>query len=94
MQRHKYKKHKRPGSTGKNHWNWTHGNATKLTRQEQADANCRLRYLCDMAIHGGFMTQPTKLIGRPPKDYIKPDFNNMWSWVYVLIKLDKLKLET
>jgi hypothetical protein len=70
MQRRKYKKHKRPGSTGQNHWNWSHGNATKLTRQEQADTNCRLRYLCDMAIHGGFMTQPTKLLGRPPNSPI------------------------
>ena len=90
MQRRKYKKHKRPGSTGQNHWNWSHGNTTKLTRQEQADTNCRIRYLCDLAKYGGFMSQSTKFIGRPPKDYIKLDFNNMWSWVYVLIKLNKL----
>ena len=52
----------------------SHGNATKLTRQEQAKTNCHLRYLCDMAINSGFiMSQPTKLLDRPPKDYIKQD---------------------
>ena len=91
MQRRKYKKHNRPGSTGQNHHAYKHGRCSQLTRQEQADTNCRLRYLCDMAIHGGFMSQPTKFIGRPPKDYIKPDFNNVWCWVYALIKVDTLK---
>ena len=92
MQRRKYKKHKRPGSTGQKHYAYKHGRCTKLTRQEQADANTRLRLLKDLAIYGGFMSQPTKFNGRPPRDYIKPDFNNVWSWVYVLIKLNKFKM--
>ena len=90
MQRRKYKKHKRPGSTGKNHWNWSHGNATKLTRKEQADTNCRLRYLCDIAIQGGFMSQPTKFIGRPPKDYIKLNLGKYENLVYALLKIHHL----
>jgi hypothetical protein len=89
MQRKKYKKHKRPGSSGSNHWNWSNRECSNRARQERADTNCRLRYLCDMAIHGGFMSQPTKFIGRPPKDYIKPDFNNLWSWVYMFMKIDR-----
>ena len=44
----------------------------------------------DMAIHGGFMSNPSKLLGRPPKDYFKPDFNNMWHRVYVHIKINDL----
>ena len=90
MQRRKYKKHKRPGSTGSNHWNWSHGNATKLTRQEQADTNCRLRYLCDMAIQGGFMSQPTKFIGRPPNDYLKLDLSKHENLIFALMKINKL----
>lgn len=89
MQRRKYKKHKRPGSTGQNHWNWSHGNATKLTRQEQADTNCRLRYLCDMAIHGGFMTHTTKFMGRPPNKYLRLDLSKPEHLVYVLMKINK-----
>jgi len=90
MQRRKNKKHKRPGSTGSNHWSWSHGNATKLTRQEQADTNCRLRYLCDMAIQGGFMSQPTKFIGRPPNDYLKLDLSKHENLIFALMKINKL----
>ena len=90
MQRRKYKKHKRPGSTGSNHWNWSHGNATKLTRQEQADTNCRLRYLCDIGKQGGFMTHTTKFMGRPPKNYLRLDLGDKAHLVFTLMKINKL----
>jgi hypothetical protein len=89
MQRRKYKKHKRPGSTGSNHWNWSHGNATKLTRQEQADTNCRLRYLCDIGKQGHFMTHTTKFMGRPPNEYLRLDLSKPEHLVYVLMKINK-----
>ena len=89
MQRHKYKKHKRPGSTGPKHWNWSHGNATKLTRQKQAETNCRLRYLCDIGIQYGFMTPTTKFLGRPPKDYIKANLKEVMALTYVMMKIKK-----
>jgi len=84
------KKFPRPQSTGKNHWNYKHGKCTTEERQRRADFNCRLRFLYDMAIHGGFMSNPSKLLGRTPKDYFKPDFNNMWHRVYVHIKINDL----
>ena len=80
----------RPKSTGKNHWNYKHGKYTTEERQKQADFNCRLRFLSDMAIHGGFMSNPSKFLGRPPKDYFKPDFNNVWHRVCVHIKINGL----
>jgi hypothetical protein len=89
MQHGKNKKHKRLGSTGKNHWNWSHGNATKLTRQEQADTNCRLRYLCDIGIQYGFMMPSTKFLGRPPKDYIKANLKEVMALTYVMMKIEK-----
>ena len=89
MQRSKYIKHKRPGSTGPKHWNWSHGNATKLTRQEQAETNCRLRYLCDIGIQYGFMTPTTKFLGRPPKDYIKANLKEVMALTYVMMKIEK-----
>ena len=89
MQRRKYKKHKRPGSTGPNHWSWSHGNATKLKRQEQADTNCRLRYLCDLGKQGGFMTHTTEFMGRPPNDYLKLELSKPENLVYALLKINK-----
>jgi len=90
MQRRKYKKHKRPGSTGSNHWNWSHGNATKLTRQEHADTHCRIRYLCDVGTQGRFMSPTTKFMGRPPNDYLSLDLSKPEHLVYVLMKINKL----
>jgi len=88
MQRRKYKKHKRPGSTGSNHWNWSHGNTTKLTRQEQADTNCRLRYLCDLGKQGSFMSPTTEFMGRPPNEYLRLDLSKPEHLVYVLMKIN------
>ena len=65
MQRRKYKKHKRPGSTGSKHWNWRHGKCSMETRKEHADTNIRLRLLTDLAIQGCFMTPATEFMGRP-----------------------------
>ena len=90
MQRRKYKRHKRPGNTGSNHWNWSHGNATKLTRQEQADTNCRLRYLCDLGEQGNFMTHTTKFLGRPPSKYHSLDLRKSENLVYALLKINNL----
>jgi len=91
MQRRKYKKHKRPGSTGSNHWNWSRGNASKLTRQEHAGTHCRIRYLCDIGKQGGFMSSPTKnFLGRPPNDYLSLDLSKPEHLVYVLMKINKL----
>jgi len=90
MKQRKYKKHKRPGSTGPKHWNWSHGACSKQARQERADTNCRLRYLCDIGIQGGFMTHATKFVGRPPNDYLNLDLNKPENLVYVLMKIDKL----
>jgi len=84
------KKYPRPRSTGKNHWNYKHGKYTTEERQRRADFNCRLCFLCDMAIHGGFMSNPYKFLGRPPKDYFKPDLNNLWHRVCVHIKINGL----
>ena len=58
------KKFPRPQSTGKNHWNYKHGKCTTEERQRRADFNCRLRFLYDMAIHGGFMSNPSNIIGQ------------------------------
>ena len=90
MQRKRYKKHKRPRSTGSNHWNWSHGNATKLTRQEQANTNCRLRYLCGIGKQGGFMKSASEFMGRPPNDYLKLDLSKHENLVYALLKINKL----
>ena len=90
MQRRKYKKHKRPGSTGPNHWNWSHGRCTKEARKEQADTVCTLRYLCDLGKQGRFMTHTTKFMGRPPNEYLKLDLSKHENLVYALIKISKL----
>jgi len=90
MQRRKYKKHKRPGSTGSKHWAWSHGRCTKETRKEQADTNMRLRLLTDLAIQGSFMTHTTKFMGRPPNEYLKLDLSKHENLVYALIKISKL----
>ena len=90
MQRRKYKKHKRPGSTGSKHWAWSHGRFSIETRKEQADTNMRLRLLTDLAIQGRFMTHSTKFMGRPPNDYLKLDLSKHENLVYALIKISKL----
>jgi len=90
MQRRKYKRHIRPGSTGSNHWNWSHGNATKLTRQEHADTNCRLRYLCDIGKQGGFMTPTAEFLGRSPSEYLSLDLSKPENLTYALLKINKL----
>ena len=90
MQRRKYKKHKRPGSTGSKHWAWSHGRCTKETRKEQADTNMRLRLLTDLAIQGSFMTHFTKFMGRPPNDYLNLDLSKHENLVYALLKINKL----
>ena len=87
MKSRKYK-HKRPGSTGPNHWAWRHGKCTKETRKEQADTNCRLRYLCDIGKQGGFMTPTTEFMGRPPNDYLKLDLTKPENLTYALLKIN------
>ena len=90
MQRRKYKKHKRPGSTGSNHWNWSHGRCTKETRKEQANTVCTLRYLCDLGKQGGFISSNTKFMGRPPSEYLRLDLSKPENLVYALMKINKL----
>ena len=90
MQRRKYKKHKRPGSTGSKHWNWRHGRCSMETRKEQADTVCTLRYLCDLGKQGSFMTHTTKFMGRPPNDYLKLDLSKHENLVYALMKINKM----
>ncbi len=90
MQRRKYKKHKRPGSTGSKHWNWRHGKCSMETRKEHADTNIRLRLLTDLAIQGCFMTPATEFMGRPPNDYLSLDLSKPEHLVYVLMKINKL----
>ena len=90
MQRRKYKKHKRPGSTGSKHWNWSQGICSMEKRREQADTNMRLRLLTDLAIQGRFMTHSTKFLGRPPNDYLKLDLSKPENLVYALMKINKL----
>lgn len=90
MQRKKYKKHKRPGSTGSNHWNWSHGRCSMETRKEHADTNCRLRYLCDIGKQGGFMSPTTKFIGRLPNEYAQLDLSNSVNLTYALLKINNL----
>jgi len=90
MQRRKYKKHKRPRSTGSNHWAWRHGKCSKETRKEHADTNCRLRYLCDVGKQGHFMLVTTEFMGRPPNDYLKLDLTKPENLTYVLLKINKL----
>lgn len=90
MQRRKYKKHKRPGSTGPNHWNWRHGRCSIEARKEQADTNMRLRLLTDLAIQGRFMTHTTKFMGRRPNEYLKLDLSKPENLVYALMKINKL----
>ena len=89
MQRRKYNKHKRPGSTGSNHWNWRHGKCSKETRKEQADTVCMLRYLCDIGKQGGFMTPTTNFLGRPPSEYLSLDLSKPEHLVYALMKINK-----
>lgn len=89
MKQRKYKKHKRPGSTGPKHWNWSHGACSRQSRQERADTNCRLRYLCDIGIQYGFMTPSTKFLGRPPKDYIKANLKEVMALTYAMMKIEK-----
>ena len=88
MQRRKYKKHKRPGSTGSNHWNWSHGRCSMETRKEHADTNCRLRYLCDIGKQGGFISPTAQFMGRPPNDYLILDLSKPEHLVYVLMKIN------
>ena len=91
MQRRKYKKHKRPGSTGSKHWAWRHSKCTKEARKEQADTNTRLRLLTDLAIQGRFMSPTTpNFMGRPPNDYLKLDLSKHENLVYALLKINKL----
>ena len=90
MQRRKYKKHKRPGSTGSNHWAWRHGKCSKETRTEQADTVCRRRYLCDRGKQGHFMTHTTKFMGRPPNEYLSLDLTKPENLTYALLKINKL----
>jgi|TARA_B110000285_G_scaffold205854_1_gene243945 hypothetical protein len=90
MQRRKYKKHKRPGSTGSKHWNWRHGRCSMETRKEQADTVCTLRYLCDIGTQGRFMSPTTKFMGRPPDDYLSLDLSKTENLVYALLKINKL----
>lgn len=90
MQRRKYKKHKRPGSTGSKHWAWRHGKCTKEARKEQADTNMRLRLLTDLAIQGSFMSPITKFMGRPPNNYLKLDLSKPENLVYALMIINKL----
>ena len=87
MQRRKYKKHKRPGSTGKNHWNWSDKNTSIQSRENSAKTNCRLRYLCDLAQHFGFMSKNVKFMGRPPNSYIKLNLNSQDDLIYILLKI-------
>ena len=90
MQRRSNKKHKRPGSTGSNHWNWSHGRCTKEARKEQANTVCTLRYLCDLGKQGSFMTHTTKFMGRPPNEYLRLDLSKHENLVYALMKINKL----
>ena len=90
MQRRKYKKHKRPGSTGSKHWAWRHGKFTKEARKEQADTNCRIRFLCDLGEQGNFMKSATKFTGRPPNEYLKLDLSKHENLTYALLKINKL----
>ena len=90
MQRRSNKKHKRPGSTGSNHWNWSHGRCTKEARKEQANTVCTLRYLCDLGKQGSFMTHTTKFMGRPPNEYLRLDLSKPENLVYALLKINKL----
>ncbi len=89
MKQRKYKKHKRPGSTGPKHWNWSHGECSKQARQERADTNCRLRYLCDIGKQGGFISPTAQFIGRPPNEYLSLDLSKPENLVYVLMKISK-----
>ena len=90
MQRRKYKKHKRPGSTGSKHWNWHNRRCSKENRKEQADTNIRLRLLTDLAIQGGFMTHTTQFMGRPPNEYLSLNLSKPEHLIYVLMKINKL----
>jgi len=90
MQRRKYKKHKRPGSSGSNHWNWSNRECSNRARQERADTNCRIRFLCDLGKQGGFMSPTTNFMGRPPDSYLKLDLSKSENLVYALLKINKL----
>ena len=90
MEQRKYKKHKRLGSTGSNHWAWRHGRCSMETRKEQADTNMRLRLLTDLAIQGRFMTHSTKFMGRRPNDYLKLDLSKHENLIFALMKINKL----